>query len=110
MKSLRSTGSSVEAIASWRSPRLPPKCEVSVRTDRAAALVGLHDVRHRGALADHAGRRGAALVLGDQGDAGARERLAEGPALRPFVERGLEAGEGRGRASPLELLPRRPDD
>ena len=44
----------------------------------------------RRALADRAGRRRAALVLGDHGDAGARERLAEGRPSGRVVERGLQ--------------------
>ena len=42
----------------------------------AAALVGAHDLGDLGALADRPGRRRAPLVLGDQRDAGPRERLA----------------------------------
>src|SRR4029453_18993807 len=76
----------------------------------AAALVGLDDLGHGGALADHPGRRGPALVLGDPGGAGARERLAERAPLGPVVERGLQLRE-RGRPAPaVELLPCRGDD
>jgi hypothetical protein len=47
----------------------------------AAALVRLHDVLDAHALADRAGRRRAPLVLGDDRDAGPRERLLERAAL-----------------------------
>ena len=77
---------------------------------RAAALIGLDDLLHRRALADDPGRRRAPLVLGDHGQAGARERFAERPALRPLVERRLQLVQRRGPAPALELLPRRLDD
>ena len=77
---------------------------------RATPLIGLDDLLHRRALADDPGRRRAPLVLGDHGQAGARERLAERPALRPLVERRLQLLQRRGPAPTLELLPRRLDD
>ena len=48
---------------------------------RAAALVGADDVLQLEIVADHAGRRRAALVLGDHRQAGPGQRLGERPQL-----------------------------
>src|SRR5215211_7082339 len=77
---------------------------------RGAALVGLDDVGDRRALADHAGRRRAALVLGDQRYAGARERLLERALLRAVVERALELRQRGALAAARDLVARVVDD
>src|SRR5215218_3596442 len=77
---------------------------------RAAALVGLDDLGDRRALADHAGRRRAALVLGDQRHAGARERLLERALLRAVVERALELRQRGALAAARDLVARVVDD
>ncbi len=59
----------------------------------AAALVGADDVAHGRPGADLPGRRRAALVLGDQRDAGAQQRLGERPELGARGDRRLERGE-----------------
>ena len=56
------------------------------------------------------GRRRAPLVLGDQRDAGRRERLGERAPLRAAAHLGLELGERLALATALDLLAGRLDD
>src|SRR5215210_2622577 len=90
MKSLRSTGSAVAALAATRSSRDPPNQFGSVRTDSADAPVRGDDVLDARAVADRALRRRAALVLGDDRDARPGQRLGERPWLRARPEHRLE--------------------
>ena len=77
---------------------------------RAAALVGLDDLRDGRALADQPGRRRAALVLGDQRHAGPRQRLLERALLRALVERALELGQRDALTAASDLVARVVDD
>lgn len=78
--------------------------------DGAAALVGLDDLGHRGAAADLAGARRAALVLGDDRDPRARERLGEGSVLAGARGLLLEVGHRDRLTAPGDLLAGGVDD
>ena len=73
--------------------------------DGASACVGAHDLRQVGLLAQHAGRGGAALELGDDADAGPRQGLGEAPAAGSAAKPRQAVGIERPLAlSPLELV------
>ena len=113
MKSLRSTGSSDDRLR--RAQVVERAAEVERlgedrQRGRAAALVGEDDLVDRGALADRARRRRAPLVLGDQRDAGAQQRLRERPPLGALGDRRLQPRQRHALAAPRDLVARVLDD
>src|SRR5829696_2001393 len=77
---------------------------------RTAALVGPGDLANLRALADHPGRRRAALVLGDHRGSGLRQGLPEGTALAPGLDLPLELRERPLAPALLEPLAGRRED
>src|SRR5262249_4327780 len=73
---------------------------------RPALLVGVRDLRRCGPGPDLPGARGAALELGDQREAGPRQRLTEGTLLRALRKLPLELLQRNLPASALRARPR----
>ena len=118
MKSLRRIGRSASGAS--RAQVLERAVEVRPlgqhrHGDRAAALVGAHDLRELGPRTQLARRRRAALELRDHADPGSHQRLAEAPLAGGCSRAGPRAGghelgKRQRPLAPLELLARFGED